>query len=409
MTAPDPYAPLKIPEIRALLFAVASSVLASSALGAVIGYQVYQLAKDPLALGLLGLIEAIPALGLALIGGFVADRFERRGIVLMTTLVMVLASLGFALFANSSLWSMYTIVFVIGVARGFSSPALAALEAQVVPPHLTVVASSWLSASWIGCGIAGPALGGFAFDAYGSSTTFFIIAGLYSIALFGIFLIAKKPKPVPPKGERMLESIAVGVRFVAKNQILLGSMALDLFAVLFGGAMALLPIFADEILNVGASGFGFLVAAPSLGALSMMLFAAHYPPQKNAGRNLMLGVAGFGCTMIVFALSTNYYLSLFILMLSGVFDGYSMVIRKSIVRLESPEHMRGRISSVSGIFIGASNELGALESGVAAKLFGASRSVWMGGIVTLLVVAATAFYAPKLRTLDLEPQIDKRV
>jgi MFS family permease len=404
MTAPDPYAPLKLPEIRALLFAVASSVLASSALGAVIGYQVYQLAKDPLALGLLGLIEAIPALGLALIGGFVADRLERRGIVLVTTLVMVLASLGFALLANSSLWSMYAIVFVIGVARGFSSPALGALEAQVVPQHLTVVASSWLSASWIGCGIAGPALGGFAFDAFGSSNTFFIIAGLYSIAVCGVLLIAKKPKPIPPEGERMLESIALGVRFVAKNQILLGSMALDLFAVLFGGAIALLPIFANEILKVGASGFGFLVAAPSVGAFSMMLFAAHYPPNKNAGRNLMLSVAGFGCTMIVFALSKTFYLTLFALMLSGVFDGYSMVIRKSIVRLESPEHMRGRIASVSSIFIGASNELGALESGVAAKLLGTSRSVWIGGLVTLLVVAATAFYAPKLRDLQLEPE-----
>ena len=399
----SPYAPLELPEVRALLFAVASSVLASSALGAVIGYQVYQLAKDPLALGLLGLVEAIPALGLALIGGFVADRLERRGIVLVTTLTMILASVLFALFGNSSLVSLYSIVFIIGIARGFSSPALAALEAQVVPKHLTIVASSWLSASWIGCGIVGPAFGGFAFDALGSSHTFLLIAGLYFVALLCVFLIAKKPKPIPPKGERMLESIALGVKFVTGNQILLGSMALDLFAVLFGGAIALLPIFANEILNVGASGFGFLVAAPSVGALGIMLFAAHHPPGKNAGRNFMLCVAAFGCTMIVFALSTNFYLTLFTLMLSGVFDGYSMVIRKSIVRLESPEHMRGRIASVSSIFIGASNELGALESGVAAKLLGTSRSVWMGGIVTLLVVAATAFYAPKLRQLNLEP------
>ena len=404
----DPYAALKIPEVRALLFAVALSTLASSSLAVVIGYQVYRIARDPLALGTLGLVEAIPALSLALLGGYVADRFERRGIVVVTSGVMVLASVLFALVSGqgdtSSLLPLYAVVFVVGIARGFSSPALGALEAQVVPVHLTVTASSWMSAAWVGCAIVGPALGGFAFDGLGASGTFWMIAGIYGVAwIFVLFGIKPKPKPVPPEGERLLESIAVGVRFVFQNQIIVGSMALDLFAVLFGGAIALLPIFANDILSVGAKGLGFLIAAPSVGALAVMLLTAHRPPMQNAGRNLMLCVAGFGVTMIVFALSRNFYLTLFTLMLSGVFDGVSMVIRRSIIRLNSPEHMRGRIAAVSSIFIGTSNEIGALESGVAAKLLGTTRSVWLGGVVTLLVVGATALLAPKLRGLHLEP------
>jgi MFS family permease len=405
----DPYAALKIPEVRALLFAVALSTLASSSLAVVIGYQVYRIARDPLALGTLGLVEAIPALSLALFGGYVADRFERRGIVVITSSVMVLASVLFALVSGggdtSSLLPLYAVVFVVGIARGFSGPALGALEAQVVPVQLTMTASSWMSAAWVGCAIVGPALGGFAFDGLGAAGTFWMIAGIYGAAwIFVLLGIKPKPKPVPPQGERLVESIAVGVRFVFQNQIIVGSMALDLFAVLFGGAIALLPIFANDILNVGAKGLGFLIAAPSVGALAVMLLTAHRPPMQNAGRNLMLCVAGFGVTMIVFALSRNFYLTLFALMLSGVFDGVSMVIRRSIIRLNSPEHMRGRIAAVSGIFIGASNELGALESGVAAKLLGTTRSVWLGGVVTLIVVGATALLAPKLRGLHLQPR-----
>ena len=392
--------------MRALLFAAGLSTLASSGLAVVIGYQVYRASRDPLALGLLGLVEAIPALGLALFGGVVADRLERRGIVLVTGAVMVIASVLLALVATStsSLWPLYIVVFVIGIARGFGQPALAALEAGVVPQALVLRASSWLSAAWVGCGVIGPALGGFAFDALGASGTFWLIASFYALSLLCVTRIARQPIPPLERGEGVFESIAVGVRFVFKHQIIVGSMALDLFAVLFGGAIALLPIFADDILGVGARGLGLLIAAPSVGALVVMVLSAHRPPMRNAGRNLLLCVAGFGVTMIIFALSRNFYLTLVALMFSGVFDGVSMVIRRSIIRLHSPEHMRGRIASVSGIFIGASNELGALESGVAAKLLGTSRSVWIGGLVTLAVVGAVALFAPKLRQLHLEPQ-----
>ena len=404
----DAYAPLRLPQVRALLFAAAFSTLASSSLAVVIGYSVYRLTRDPLALGLLGLVEAIPALGLALFGGAVADRLERRGIVLVTGSVMVVASVLFALVTqtmtrSSSLWPLYAVVFVIGIARGFGQPALAALEAGVVPQALVIRASSWLSAAWVGCGIVGPALGGFAFDGLGASGTFWLIASFYALSLLCVTRIAKQPIPLLERREGLLESIAFGVRFVFRNQIIVGSMALDLFAVLFGGAIALLPIFADDILGVGAKGLGLLIAAPSVGALAVMVLSAHHPPMRNAGRNLLLCVAGFGVTMIVFALSRNFYLTLVTLMFSGVFDGVSMVIRRSIIRLHSPEHMRGRIASVSNIFIGASNELGALESGVAAKLLGTSRSVWIGGLVTLVVVSAVTLFAPKLRELHLEP------
>ncbi len=406
----DAYAPLRLPQVRALLFAASLSTLASSSLAVVIGYQIYRVSRDPLALGLLGLVEAIPALGLALFGGVIADRLERRGIVLVTGAVMVVASVLFALVtastssSTSNLWPLYAVVAVIGVARGFGQPALAALEAGVVPPALVLRASSWLSAAWVGCGVVGPALGGFAFDALGASGTFWLIAALYALSLLCVTRIAKQPIPPLERGEGLLESIAVGVRFVFRNQIIVGSMALDLFAVLFGGAIALLPIFADDILGVGAKGLGLLIAAPSVGALAVMVLSAHHPPMRNAGRNLLLCVAGFGVTMIVFALSRNFYLTLVTLMFSGVFDGVSMVIRRSIIRLHSPEHMRGRIASVSNIFIGASNELGALESGVAAKLLGTSRSVWIGGLVTLAVVGAVTLFAPRLRELHLEPR-----
>jgi MFS family permease len=217
-----------------------------------------------------------------------------------------------------------------------------------------------------------------------------------------MFLIVPKPKPKFREGESMWQSIRLGLRFVVFNQIIIGSMSLDLFAVLFGGAMALLPIFANDILKVGPQGFGLLHAAPSVGALLVMVWATRYPPSKQAGRMLLCCVTGFGVSIIVFALSKNFYLSLVALMFSGLFDGMNMVIRRSIIRIMSPEHMRGRIAAAAGMFIGASNELGAFESGVAAKLLGVTRAVWLGGVVTLLVVAVTSIKAPQLRNLDLE-------
>jgi MFS family permease len=209
--------------------------------------------------------------------------------------------------------------------------------------------------------------------------------------------------PVPPakETESIFRSIAIGVRYVFGDQVLVGSMALDLFAVLFGGAIALLPVFAKDIVKVGPVGLGALNAAPSVGSLVVMIWSTRYPPVRDAGLNLLLSVTAFGVSMIVFAFSENFWLSLVALALSGAFDGISMVIRKAILRVMSPEQMRGRVSAVNSIFIGASNEVGAFESGVAAKLLGTVPSVWIGGVVTLVVVVGAAVLAPRLRTLNL--------
>jgi MFS family permease len=399
---------LRLPEFRYLLCANGLSTLGGRALAVVIGYQIYRLTKSPLALGWLGFFEALPAISLALFGGHVADRTDRRRIVLVTQSISVLCVLCFAGLSTqrhaSALYGLYLITFLAGIARGFADPASTAFEAQVIPREVYVYASSWSSSVWQGCAIAGPALGGIAYDLLGVRNTYLCIAGLYALSLLCVSRIERKPVPVPEASESIWHSIAVGVRYVLHNQVIVGSMALDLFAVLFGGTIAMLPIFASDILKVGAKGLGFLNAAPSIGALLVALWSTHHPPIRHAGRNFMFSVAGFGVAIIAFALSRNFLFSLFALFMTGVFDGVSVVVRRSVLRMFSPENMRGRIASVSWIFIGASNEIGAFESGIAASLLGTVRSVWMGGIVTLLVVAITAVAAPKLRKLNLETQ-----
>jgi MFS family permease len=401
----DPYAALRVGEIRLLLTASALAGLANRALAVVVAYQVYAITKSALALGILGLVEAIPAITLSLYGGHVADRSDRRGIILRARTASFACAVAFVLISlqsQASVLALFAVVFAAGVARGFHDPAAMAFEAQVVPQHLTLNASSWFSTVWQGTSIAGPALGGIAYDLAGPVATYGGMAALFAGAALCTAAIARKPKPVPPEGESILRSIGIGVRFVFSNQILVGSMALDLFAVLFGGAVALIPVFAAEILKVGATGVGLLNAAPAAGGILIMLWSTRHPPIRNAGRNLLLCVAGFGISIIVFALSENFYLSLAALAASGTCDGISVVIRRAILRLNSPEHMRGRIAAVNMIFISASNELGAFESGVAAWALGTVRAVWLGGVVTLMVVAGAAAFAPKLRRLHLD-------
>jgi MFS family permease len=393
-------------EFRILLLESMFGALANRALTVVIGYQIYALTKNPLSLGFLGLVEAIPALSLALFGGHVADRLDRRLIVLVTRGINILCIVAFAVFslepARFSLLSMYAVVFVAGLARGFGDPAASAFETQVIPKDTFVRSSALLSSVAQGSSIIGPALGGISYDAFGVTVTYVIIAALLGLSWLCIASLKSKPVPVPDETENIWQSISVGVRYVFANQVLVGSMALDLIAVLFGGAVALLPVFANDILHVGAGGLGLLSASTSIGTLLTMLIATRYPPTRMAGRNLLLAVAGFGCSIILFALSRNLWLSMFALALSGAFDGVSMIIRSAIQRIMSPEHMRGRIAAVTWIFIGSSNEIGAFESGFAASLLGVVRSVWMGGLVTLGVVAGSAILAPKLRVLRLE-------
>jgi MFS family permease len=376
-----------------------------SALATVVAFQTYEVTGDPLALGLLGLVEAIPALGLMLIGGHVADRRDRRSIVVATSTLLVVGAIGLAAISlNPDLVGLpliLAVVFTIGLAAGFERPALAAFEAQVIPIEHATSGASWMGSVWTSAGILGPALGGLSVAFLGLSSTYFVLAVVFAVSLGCVLLIKRKPMPTPEPGERVLHSLTVGARYVVGNQVLLGSMALDLFAVFFGGAIAMLPVFARDILHVGPVGLGLLRTAPSAGALLAMLVSTRYQPRRRAGVIFLACVTAFGVSMIVFGLSTSFALSVIALFVSGLADGVSVVIRVVILRVESPEAMRGRIASVNYVFIGASNELGAFESGLAAAAFGVVPSIVGGGIVTLGVVALVAAFLPGLRHLDL--------
>lgn len=400
---------LKIRNVRFYIGAIGFSTLASRALTVVIGFQIYQITQSTLALGLLGLVEAIPVISLVLFGGYVADHFDRKKILLTTGAVSCVCGLLLAFFSwhshhSASVLGLYVVVFFAGIARGFADPAGTAFEAQVVPKELTVNGGSWISSTWISCSILGPAAIGFIFDAGGAVISYLVITGCFIISWFCTVQVQPGPQIIPEKTESVFKSIGTGWNYVFKNQPLLAALVLDLFAVLFGGAMALLPVYANDILHVGAKGLGFLNAAPSMGALLITLLATHRPPIVNAGRNLLLTVTGFGISILIFAFSKNFWLSMAALFFSGVFDGISVVIRRSMIRLLSPEHLRGRIAAASWIFICSSNELGAFESGLLAALIGTVPCVAAGGMMTFAVVALVALCAPQLRRLKFNPQ-----
>ncbi|HEX2756037.1 MAG TPA: MFS transporter [Candidatus Limnocylindrales bacterium] len=392
-------------EFRALLGARSTNALAVSALATVVAFQTYDITRDPLALGWLGLVEAIPALSLVLLGGHLADRRDRRTIVVISSGIVTLCAIVLAALSAAgalTLVGILAVIFATGVASGFERPALTALEAQVVPRDEAARGISMLSSVSQGGGILGPAVGGIAIVLVGIPLTYAGIAVLLAISTACLAVIARKPIPARVEGESMIRSLLGGIRYVARTPALVGSMALDLFAVFFGGAIALLPIFATDILQVGAVGLGLLRTAPSVGALLVMLVATRRPPSRHAGRMLLLCVAGFGVSMIIFGASTIFAVSLAALFFAGITDGISMIIRSTILRVLSPEQIRGRVASVNWVFIGASNELGAFESGVAARLFGTVPSVIGGGILTLAVVGVTAWLVPSLRSLDID-------
>jgi len=400
--APDFRDALKVADIRLFIGSVGFFTLASRALAVVIGFQIYTITHTALSLGWLGLVEAIPAIALAPFGGYIADHFNRRKILLITRAASCVCTLILAMISRQSqtnpLYGLYAMIFMAGVARGFADPANAAFEAQVVPKRLTVNASSWISSTWIICAVLGPAAIGFIFEALGAVGSYLIISCGFILSWVFTVTIPPKPQPMPQK-EPLFKSITAGWAFVFKNQPLWTSMSLDLFAVFFGGAIILLPIYANDILHVGARGLGLLNAAPSLGAALITLAATRHPPIARAGRNLFLAVAGFGVCIIAFAFSRNFWFSMTALFLSGAFDGISMVIRRSIMRLLSPDTLRGRIASANSIFIVASNELGAFESGMVAAWIGTIPCVAVGGIITLGVVTLTALLARQLRDL----------
>jgi MFS family permease len=403
-----PYAAMKIPDFRLFVSARFTITLAIQIQAVVVGWQVYELTHDPLSLGLIGLAEAIPCIVVSLYAGHVADIVERKKILIACISVLLICSvallsltldLGNAV-QRLSVLPIYAVIFVSGIARGFITPANFSLMPQLVPRELYKNAITWNSSIWETAAIAGPALGGFLYGFFGVTISYMADVALMIIGLFLASSIVRRPLPPESDEQGVFEKIRAGLRFVFSNNIVLSAISLDLFAVLFGGAVALLPIFAAEILFVGPQGLGLLRAAPSVGALMVAFYVAHNPIQHNTGKLLLWCVAGFGASMIGFALSTNFYVALLLLLLSGGFDCVSVIIRLTLLQTLTPENMKGRVSAVNNIFIGSSNEIGMFESGVAARLLGVVTSVVFGGFMTLLVVGTIGWISKPLRRLQ---------
>jgi MFS family permease len=371
---------------------------------------VYEITKDPLSLGMMGLMEAIPAVSFSLYGGYVADKRNRKKILIGVTSTLTLCTAFLMYYAIKNPVSsvlttalpFYVVMFVIGICRGFYSPAQFSLMTQLIPREAFANSSAWNSTFWHIAVVVGSSAGGLMLAFLGKPVTYGIVLGCIVLSLLQLLRI-KAPKFDPiSRTEPTMESIQTGLKFVFQNKVIMGAMTLDLVAVLFGGATAMLPVFASEVLQVGEKGFGFLRAAPFAGAVLMALYMTKHPPLVNAGKKLLVCVAGFAVCMIAFALSTSFYFSVFILALSGAFDNVSVVIRSTIIQLYTPDNMRGRVSSVSTMFISSSNEIGAFESGFAAKILGLVPSVIFGGSVALASVAAAAWKIPSLRKLQLK-------
>lgn len=400
---------LKIKEFKFFLLTRLSMVLATQMQAVIVGWQVYEITKDPFSLGLIGLAEAIPSILISLYAGHVVDRNDRKKIIFWASLGMIFCSVSLlfistnisSLLADNRLVLIYSVIFMSGIARGYLSPANFAFLAQIVPREMYPNAISWNTSNWQFGMVVGPALGGLIYG-FAGVTTAYAVDALLTLASIG-FLMMVKSKPLPDfnEEESLKDSLTAGVKFVFKNKIILGAISLDLFAVLFGGAVAILPIYAGEILLVGPEGLGALRAAPAVGAVMMAIYMTRRPLTKNAGRNLLITVFLFGLSMMIFGISKSFYLSLFALALSGAFDAVSVVIRSLIIQLKTPDNMKGRVSSVDSIFVGSSNEIGAFESGLMAKLMGTVPSVVFNSVMTLIVVVAIAAGSPKLRKLKL--------
>ena len=405
----DAYAGLRIKDFRLFLSFRFFMTIAAQMQSIIVGWQVYELTHDPLSLGLIGLAEAIPFISVALYSGHVADRFNRKRVILGFDLVFLVASSLLLLITyhktgiigKYGVLPIYLCVAISGLARSFIYPATMAFMAQIVPRSLYTNSATWNSTIWQIAAITGPAVGGLLYGFFGVKVAY--IAVIVSMIISFILSSSIRSRTVPPRDETesIIQRLSNGIKFVFSSQLLLGAMALDMFAVLFGGAVAMLPVFAAEVLKVGPEGLGMLRASPMAGAVLMSVILAYKPPMVKAGRLLMIGVAGFGVSIICFALSKNFFLSMGLLALSGMFDNISVVIRASTMQLVAPDEMRGRVASVNSIFIGSSNEIGSFESGVAAKLMGLIPSVIFGGMMTLAIVGATAKWSPKLRKLNL--------
>jgi len=402
----DPYAALRVAEFRRFIVFLLTQTLATMVQGVVVGWQVYQVTRDPLALGLVGLAEAIPFIGFALPAGQLADRLDRRRVCLAAVAVLALttaALLGMTyagLVRADTTWAVYLVIFMSGIGRSFLQPTRTALAADLVPRELYVNSITWRSSTWQFAAVAGPALGGLLLGLGGPVLAYAVATSLLLTALGALVRISSRLRPAVEDGTPGLAGVLEGVRFVRTQPVLLGALTLDLFSVLFAGAEALMPVFAEEILHVGAEGLGLLRAAPAGGSVLMSLYLSHRPHRDRLGRTLLWSVAFYGFCITGFGLSTNFVLSMLLLALSGMFDNVSVVLRSTLLQTLTPRHLLGRVAAVNAVFIGSSNEIGAFESGVAARLIGTVPAVVLGGMVPVVVVGLVAWRIPKLRWLD---------
>jgi MFS family permease len=417
MAKNDPYAALRIREFNIFLLLRFIMVFSWSMQFIVIEWEVYSLTKSALSLGIVGLMEVVPAILMALFAGHFVDQNEKKGLLLKCIIGFLIISLGLFLLtwepfrgnlsAKTILYSIYFLVFLGGIVRAFLGPTIFSLLSLIVPKNLYPNAATWSSSVWQISSVLGPAVAGFSITIIGVSGSMLSVLACSFLALIILSQISTKPILNPKIGEPIMQSLKEGVKFVYNNKTILGAISLDMVAVLFGGAVALLPIYAQDILKVGPEGFGVLRAAPALGAFITMFISAYVPLNKNAGMKLLFSIFAFGICIIVFGISTLFWLSVIALFLSGVVDGISVVIRQTILQLKTPDHMRGRVSAVNSIFVGSSNELGAFESGLTAKLMGTVTSVVFGGTMTLIIVVFTGFASPSFRKLDLQKDIDE--
>jgi MFS family permease len=402
----DPYAALRIPNFRWFIVSAFTQTIATQIQTIVVGWQVYQQTHDALSLGLVGLAEALPYVAVALYAGHIADLGGRRRVAVISSIGMLLCAAALFVYtmhpdvlAHGRVWPIYIVIFLSGIARSFVRPASSALAAELVERELFPNAVAWRTSVWQFAAVVGPAVGGVLYGFAGPRLAYGVVVVLMVISTVALLFIAHQERLPEASTMPIGESLKVGVRFVFQQPVVLAAMTLDLFSVLFGGATALLPIFAADILHVGTEGLGILRAAPAIGSVVIGLYIAHRPPFRHAGKTLLIAVAFFGVCMIGFGLSHSFYLSLALLTLSGAADNISVVIRSTLVQSVTPDHLFGRVAAVNQIFIGSSNQIGEFESGVAAKLLGAAPSVIVGGVMTLVVVGLAAWHWPQLRTL----------
>ena len=397
----DPYAALRYRDFRLLLTGRFLTAFGNEMLSFAIGWELWLRTHEAFALGMVGLVQVVPVMLLSLPAGHIADQYNRKRIVLISELFLALCvlGLGWLSYTEGPLVLIYALLLGIGIARALNDPASSTLLPETVPPHLFSNAATWSTSTWHIASIAGPALAGLLIGFLNSVTFIYIFDALAAI-IFCILLVMIKGRHLAlAEKSPTWKSLTEGFRFMRDTKVILAAITLDMFAVLFGGAVALLPIYATDILQVGAQGLGILRAAPSVGALLMAFLLAHLPPMQNAGKTLLLAVTGFGLATIVFGLSTSFILSVAMLVLLGAMDNISVVIRGTLLLTQTPDAMRGRISAVNSIFIGISNELGSFESGLAASLFGPILAVVAGGIGTILVVMIVARVWPEMGRL----------